>query len=372
MEDFLNNFTSLLLYSLVFLSSMFFLWMYQKKYGAGNLIGVKFSAKDRLKKFSILTLSLFFPVLISSVRYGLGTDFFNYQRHYLMWSDLSFVEVFRRSSEPLAFILHPLAKMFFNDVWGYFLLSSLIIMVFITKAISYFKDRISMPFSLFIYFMIYWSFSLNGIRQMMAMAIVVFAFRYILERKPLKYVALIILAANFHTSAIICVFFYFLNGLSKTKRFIYHLLLTASPIIMATALQVALNLDMFSKYAERYNINLDAGGLGFLIWIIPAIVPILYYREKLESQYDFLVNIALLQIPFQYIGYYVSFGGRIAYYALITQIILIPLIINSIESKREKSVVMLYFIIWFLVYYLVQSFLWNYSETFPYQSILAF
>ncbi len=57
-----------------------------------------------------------------------------------------------------------------------------------------------------------------AVRQGIAVAIFLFAFSAIVDRKPLRYVALVVLAAQFHSSAYILLVVYFVPSL-KVKRF---------------------------------------------------------------------------------------------------------------------------------------------------------
>jgi len=369
----MTNVQSLLFYSGIFLSSIFFSWRYQRNYSS-KCIKYANVRHNHIKEYIYFVLVIFLPVFVSTIRYNVGTDYVSYRSHYYHWSKFSFLDVLKLSNEPLSYILHPLARYLFGHEWGYFLLSSTIIMTFVTITVFYYKNEISVPLAIFIYYMLFWSFSLNGIRQMMAISIILYAYRYIFERKPLKYILFVSIASGFHTSALICIFFYLLSfrpsKISSLKRVIFYLCLGVSPLLMPLLLKIALKLDIFWKYAQNYELFFERGGLGFLIWVIPPLIPAAYYSKNINNKYRCLFDICVLQIPFQYVGYYVTYGSRISLYSLAGQIILVPLVTKSISNKKGKLLVKLYYVLWYLFYFIIRSYIWNHSEAFPFNSIL--
>ena len=76
------------------------------------------------------------------------------------------------------------------------------------KGISYFKKEISVWLCMLTFYLINYNVTLNMMRQWIAMAFLLYGFRYIIEKKPLKFIIINLLAMTFHKSAIFGLLFY--------------------------------------------------------------------------------------------------------------------------------------------------------------------
>lgn len=151
------------------------------------------------------------PVLISTIRYNVGTDYFSYVSIFrdVNCHDLK-LALKLYGKEPFFLFLNKLAFLLFHNEIGVFFLSSFLIHLFIIWGIDYFKSYISMPLALFIYYSVHFIFGLNGIRQMIAISIIFFGLRFIYQKKLWFYVLSVITATMFHNTAIFCIVFYFM------------------------------------------------------------------------------------------------------------------------------------------------------------------
>ena len=123
------------------------------------------------------------PVLISTIRYNVGTDYFSYVSIFrdVNCHDLK-LALKLYGKEPFFLFLNKLAFLLFHNEIGVFFLSSFLIHLFIIWGIDYFKSYISMPLALFIYYSVHFIFGLNGIRQMIAISIIFFGLRFIYQK----------------------------------------------------------------------------------------------------------------------------------------------------------------------------------------------
>lgn len=88
-----------------------------------------------------------------------------------------------------------------------FALMNFIIDFFIFKYIK--VQSKNLPLSLLIFmFGGFFAFSLSGMRQSIGVSIALYSIKYIYQKKPIRFVILILLASLFHTSALIFVLFY--------------------------------------------------------------------------------------------------------------------------------------------------------------------
>lgn len=103
--------------------------------------------------------------------------------------------------------------------------------------------------SVFLFFtLMLFDFFLSGMRQAMAICILLYAYDRMLERKPVAFCVLVVTAALFHTSAIVFLAAYPISMLRSTKKF----MLISGAVALAAAVlwQVLLPvvLKLFPKY----------------------------------------------------------------------------------------------------------------------------
>ncbi|GAB6137390.1 EpsG family protein [Halanaerobaculum tunisiense] len=368
----MNKLISLFIYLSAFGISLLIAKVYQNRF---------FYRKQRyyfLKKAIWCLLIITPPVIISSIRYNVGTD---YQAYVRIFKQINFVKFSRiwpkYINEPLYFVLNKVAYFLFEKPLSIFFLSSFLIHLFIIFGIDFFKDKISIPIALFVYYSMHFAFGLNGIRQMIAMSIVFFSLRYIYKKELLKYFLFIIIATMFHNSAAICLFFYLLVNIrykkyNLLKNIIYYFSILLTPLITNFFLNLLLKIDLFSSYSH-YLINDIDLGVGFLLHILPIIIPIFIFKKSIIYKNKFfepIINLSLLNIPFKYVGYFSNWGGRLSLYTNMLYYILVPLVISSVRNRANKIVLINYYIIFFMYFYLFKFFINNHSETFPFTTMI--
>ncbi len=242
-------FYSIIVYTLTFAISLTCIFLYKK------------IEKGKLERLFCLIGIILPPILLSTFRYGIGVDYHTYVSNYNYFSNqFSFKSIFCSYQEPFSVILYFLAKIIFSNSIGFFLLSILITIVFTFLGIKNYKERISMPLALFIYYMFYYQISYNAVRQCIAVAIVFFAYKYVIERKPIKYIIFITIAGLFHKTAFLCLLFYFLGSKEENKRSkiidrVLFIGVVLSPIIVPLLMRFIPGLmkilGIFTSYANK-------------------------------------------------------------------------------------------------------------------------
>jgi hypothetical protein len=162
---------SLIIYFFSFFISVFIAKIYEKKRDKDTSDK---KIKQLLKKFLWISLIIIFPVLVATFRYNTGTDY-NIYRLFYYYNELNglkyFIRVDGTITEYLSWLVLEISRIIFGNLNGYFFLSSFITLFFFTLAIDNFKDKINMPFALFIFYLFIYPITLNLVRQMMAVAI---------------------------------------------------------------------------------------------------------------------------------------------------------------------------------------------------------
>lgn len=193
--------------------------------------------------------------------------------------------------------------------------------------------------------------SLNGIRQSLGVAIVLWGIKYIHKEEPVKYILTCIFASLFHTSALSAIVIYVIHRYVSLKYI--------PVIIISIVLCYTFVLDIFSQigfYAkisdhllELQGEDKDGGGgiyQRYFMIFITVVMYLLARIKRLRINYNLFSVITIGFIPPFLLGSH--FGMRIAEYFFIFLCILIP----QILSKYSTKIKMLY-IIGIMCYFLL-------------------
>lgn len=377
-------------YLLCFVLSCFFTWK------ASNADG-----KEHKKRFLIYSvISILLPSILAGARNNtVGTDMQVYGDYYFHFAQKTgFLEfVFPSSGEYLYNLLvYTISHLSTNIFWQYFAFE-LLVVIFVFLAL-YENNKRTMWFGMAIYYLLFFNTTLNYMRQSIAIALILYAYKYIKERDFKKYLTFVIISFLFHSSGVIAIFLYLLNILLtkpnyskksknmsvpvvfKTKgiaAFIELLVIFISILIVVYATNVVQSLQgiqVFNgKYDDYFNTVGRIGGIDivYIAFFMPFILWGLLNRKYLmrnNLQHRFVFSVFC-------IGYIISqlvrLGGyiyRINMYFSYFAVLYIPEIIYSIKNRKQRIIFILISIfILFLYWYYYYIFRLN-NETYPYTS----
>lgn len=160
-------------------------------------------AQPKIKKY-LQGAFLCWLIFIAGFRYMIGWDYESYINIF------SKPESFQLILEPaILFFVNMLSDMGFT-YQGLFLLHSLLTLFFIYRGCSYYTKKPAFPLVMYALLpMFYWS-SLGIIRQALAVSIIFWGSKYIVENKFVKYLIVVVVASTVHYSAVFCIVTYFL------------------------------------------------------------------------------------------------------------------------------------------------------------------
>jgi len=147
--------------------------------------------------------------------------------------------------------------------------------------------------------MMQFDFFLSAMRQGIAIAILLFAFDFLLERKPLRFIILCVLASTFHVSAIVFVFIYpFFKPKTEIIKgnTLFNLGMVALGVAGALIFEklISLAMNIFPRFSYFEDSEWLDGSprmsvfLKLIVFILLLIVPLLLNRE--ESKQPALCN----------------------------------------------------------------------------------
>lgn len=359
---------SFLLYGTTYSISLLSCAWYQKSLKRQKKIRGIFCMKVLF--FYLIIMGL--PVLLAGFRYGVGKDYFNYADFFQWFCKASLKETIESYLEIGYALLNKLCGLLTHNQIIIFAVTSFLLLYLVIKTLEYYQNQGSMVLGLFIFFMVIFQSSLNAVRNQIAACIILYSYRYLIEKKFWKYTLLVLAAGAFHKSAVVCLVFYLIHVIRKRQvfRVFFYVLITLSPVVMYVFAYiirfVCMRLNIYTTYMDK---AIGKPSYGFLLYILPVLCCILFFCKSLyqkKPEYKLYVMLFCLQIPFQCLGNYISYGDRLALYSSCVQVILVPALVKSIQNRNNRMVITGALCFWYLFFYVIVNIVMNGNGTYPY------
>gem|GEM_PF-3556432 len=340
-----------------------------------RMLSKDYSNKSRLLSYYLYFIAGMFLWIISAFRYGVGTDFFTY---YNSINQLDIKNV--KNFEYVFYFIKVFSKNIADNGQFFIALIAFLTIFYLCLAIYKLSPYPEMSIMVFLGLGHYFS-SFNGIRQYLAISLILYALSLFYSGKKKSSILFLILPVFIHFSSIIFVVFFALITLIKKRKVIYY------PFIFLTifiSLLFYLKPNLFYNYIFilGYEVYLETKYIvtgSNIIWVIIEICIFLFYCAfNYHSKSFYNENILYLSIPFSLLSIAFTFLGlqglifnRIATYFNIFHIIFIPLTVENIRDTHLRRIV--YALILIVSFMGMILFLGrNLSEVVPYQIFLRY
>ncbi len=195
------------------------------------------------------------------------------------------------------------------------------------------------PIQSVLYFLglIYFTFMFDALKQAMAMSVLLFAFDAIIDKKPIKFILLVLLAAAFHFPALIFLPAYWIGRMKIGSS---YLILLAVLLALTFVLRDQLLNLMLGAYGGS-DIEGSMEGIRFLrnksLVMIFIVIAAIVLRPPTEGDtvYNACLIFAGVSIVFQTFCGYNNIFERLADYYFHTAIVMIPLVFEKCELKKH-------------------------------------
>lgn len=341
------------------LGIFFLFWMIYSLYdkSAVKIIGENLSRTSIVSKISMcicFILGLFPFIIISgsrSVFTGRDTEFYlntaNYARYlpyeYIISRFPTIAINGHYQKVETGYILYnKIIVEVFKNPQMVFYISSVIIIIGFYKFIHDNCDNVFLGMYMFLSEGIFLN-SLNTMRQAIAMAIVINAFTEFKKKSYVKSIIIILLASQFHQSAIIFILIIFLYLVARKLNQKYIFLIYMIPIMIPELLQLTLILfPRYSGYLVTSDLYTVKIGRILILWSI-IIVMYIYNLKKILNDRDTIVYGAffLVYVVLQLMSLRITGMQRISFYFEPFNIILICKLF-SVKSSNSMDAVILY------------------------------
>lgn len=362
------------------LSALFIGLCYHFKLKLNNELENEDTNAKIIRKYKALFILFFILALlpytlVSGLRYEVGTDYnYTYKPN--------FIDIFTKeyTYDEYPFIwLNMLLRLMTDDPTILFLIMAFLFAFFMQISVMKISKNWMMSTAL-VALSNFFFVSMSNSRQLVAIAILIYAFTFVVDKKLIKFLLLVFFASCFHLSAFIFLIIYpLINFKSKYVHKYWGYAFLGLVVLIPLVTAVAEFVISFTKYAYYFEPEWYSNNSGIVHYLIVSLIIGLYcifYYKKLVERYGNLaiglifvcfisVYIALLsffiKIPEMMTRLYLTFGW--------SGIFLTPMIFSVEEDKNMKIVhtFILFGVLTFATYGLIV--MKGHHELFPYKWI---
>lgn len=297
---------------------------------------------------------LLFAILVffAGFRWDVGIDWFNYMELFDLENGVGFDSDWMEGGNVWLSSLLYLCG--FIDAGYYLWVAAFITLFFIFWSIKEYSPAPILSAILLVCLGTYFDL-LNGVRQYIAISIIVFSWQFIFKKQLTRYILAVILAGLFHASAFIMLPVYFIYKLRFNKNWLIILALLAfvlSFFIGPFVVQIAQYAGRYEFYSQS-DFALALNPLSMLRVIFPfsILVIISWNYNKLSQNLmeRVMTNLAVVSIFITLLFPGVTLMIRVGFYFSLSFIFVIPMLCKYF-SKTNASLLKWYSIIYGIVY----------------------
>lgn len=305
-----------------------------------NLLKTNYKEYNKI----FILLALISLICVSGFRYKSGTDYANYVENYTVFINTGNVdssEMENIAFTKLCLFLSSISK----DPQIMFLTTAAITNILIVLTLRKYSSSFELSMWLYITTYVYYS-TFNGLRQWMASAIIFCGMKYLVkERNFIKYLAIVLFASLFHSTALVMIpVYFFIDSESFSKRNLYMLLAFMFAVFAYSKflpiLDAVLGKTSYSNYVEIF--NNDTNGINPLrlaVYFAPVGVSLLFYKNLNQDnniEVDRLLNLCIIGFLIMFMALRQVFFARLVYYFDVYYLLLIPKLIDIGDIKLKR------------------------------------
>lgn len=368
---------SVILYFFVFFISILILHVLKNTYQYKNVvlgsININFFYTSFLVLFTCLPL-----VVLATVRYGIGTDYFSYSNDYYL------VEASYYSLDDFSFLLREVGYTFttwlainiFDSYQGVLFFSAWLTTVPVLVALLLYNSKY-IEVGWLIYLLTLYLSSFNGIRQHIAVSFAFLAIVLIYKKATMKGIICILVGFLFHQTAIIALAFLLFSKFSSSNATRQKAVLIFSFIAGLMSLGLVVKIlevfPLFAFYLEKYELTFNEMSLTHYVvhtaFKIPLLMIVVWYYNKLckKNKQNFaLLSFLLLDVLFVFSSYYLKWAIRLQYYTMCVYPLITMNILDNDYIRNNKKYIVMFLIAVYIIRFLAIFGFARYDGVIPY------
>lgn len=352
------------------------MWVYAFIFIVVTVLSGTMSLVDKVSSRVIESLLVLVLVLFAGLRSDVGTDFHTYKE---IFEEFLSTQTTSFHIEPGFYLMNWLAARVSNNFAVITLMSAGISLFFLFRAINSVglcQEWKWVSYVALLCIGVYFVYLMSGIRQGISVAIFLYSIRYIVERKPIRYLALIFFGSFFHFSILLMIPMYWAGARLFNKHVVISVVLVAllsafsgltslvfQKVVVLIGGHYAAYGDIFSGFANTKT------GLGVLSRICFGLLIVIIsdfwvanYRDKILYN---LFSVGLVLYSF-FLG--VDILVRISEYLFDVILLILPLSIKAFHRDLRPIYVFILMIFLIALYY--SNISYPGMNLIPYQMVL--
>ena len=288
-------------------------------------------------------------------------------------SDLfHYITVVQTKDPGFSIYLAIIKKLFGSSYTPFLFISALIQGLAVTFFFRKYSSQFMISMFIFIASTEYFSWMFNGLRQFLAVAIALIAFRFLFEKKYIPYVLLILLASTIHLTAIILLPVAFIVNSRPWSIRVFIVLGIAIFALIATNqftdfLNSSLQDTQYSDSVEYWQQEHFGGTnpIRVLVQIVPTVIAVVARRKLAENSnrlIDISINMSVVSAAIWLVSMVTSgiHIGRLPIYVSLFNNILLPYEIQILFNEKDQRIVKIAMVVLYLAYsYYQLHFAWH-------------
>lgn len=320
-------------------------------------VGKAFVKNNKIKSKYDNGTTLFFAVavLILPVFFiGLRTNYVDTKAYISGFNEISknFSDVYGSlsgSKNPGWLIYEWIIKFFFTENANAFLMITAIIQAGALLKF-YYKYSSDYVYSVLLFFlsMNFAMGMMNGIRQFLAISLILYFSDYIFDRKYLKFLIVVLIAYFIHSTAIIwAVGIFVIQGKPWNTKVIICIVLSVFAILFVdqftNLLDEGLEATNYSGYTQQFSSDDGSNPMHTAIYAVPVLIA--FWKRKRIEEFDnknlnIMINISVLTFAISLVANFTSgiLIGRMPIYFGVFNYALLPLLFDKAFDKKDGSI----------------------------------
>lgn len=336
--------------------------------------GNNFNFKHGLNIKHLIALLILSVVVGFRYKVG-GGDWEGYKYWFEYFSNYPNIKFSEQYFEPGFFYINKIIGILGAPYQLMFLIVAFISWFFIFKSVP----KIILP--LFIYFLFvdeFFFWSMNGVRQFVAISIFIYSVKFIISKDIYKFFLVIFVASLFHYTALLLLPLYFFPFDKKFNPnfwgllFVLSLLFAKTPFLIdgleLLFLKLSRIIPLFSTYihyfeGQHYEVRQFGGtGLGYCFRILITIF-ILFFSKRIILRYPdtkFFIILFMIGAVVNNLFFSIQIIGRFNNYLIIMRTVVLAIIVYDLLQSKKESIFAIGIIILFFMLFL--TYIYNSSN----------
>lgn len=282
------------------------------------------------------------------------------------WGDL--IESLRTAESGQAFAILQFAvkKMFGNSVIAYRVILALIHSIPVVLICRKYSESYLMTMFLFVTSAVHVAWMMNGIRQFIATVIIFSGTPYLLKKKYLPMIALVLFASTFHVTALLMLpIIFIVQGKAWNEKTVFYIVVALIAMYVfdtyTGVMDFMLQGTEFEGAVDNWQAMGDDGVNPIRVFVnaIPMILAFLgrnHIKQENDAMLNICVNMSVVTTGLYLIAMVTSgvMVGRLPIYTSLYNLILLPNLIPKMFTEGSTRIVRLIMIGFYLLYYMVE------------------